>query len=109
MKGIFMKPKSLTLLAVTLSIFAIDAPRINAGPTWAQSFGATSQYNDGTVEPSIFYGPGSDVPIGIAKMPDGGVVVAGQLNLPERAAAALVRYAADGTILWQKMLRPDDS
>src|SRR5437867_8889416 len=109
MKGMIMKPKLLAPLALLLSIFAIAAPRANAAPTWAQSFGATSQYNDGTVEDVYAYGPGSDKVSGIAKMPDGGVVVAGQLDLPElgsgsqtgsMAGAALVRYAADGTILW---------
>src|ERR1043166_3673073 len=126
-----MNAKSLTAVALLLSFFLggglrayvkkHDAKRnvpAGSGDTWAVSFGATSVYNDGTVEPSYAYGPGTDVPIGIAQMPDGGVVVAGQLDLPElgstnpsgsAADAAIVRYGPTGFIVWEKLLRSSDS
>ncbi len=84
--------------------------------SWAQSYGAESRYPDGTLTPpdEAFYGSGVDYPTGIAKMPDGGVVVAGRLDLPElgssninysAAAGAIVRYGQDGTIRWQMLLK----
>jgi hypothetical protein len=106
---------SLAILFANLIFMAGNA---SAVPTWAESFGATSVYNDGTVEDASVYGPGYDTPVGIAQMPDGGVVVAGQLDLPELGSAAhagsnadpaLVRYAPDGNILWQILLRSSDS
>lgn len=73
--------------------------------TWAQSYGV------GTVDPdnggSV---TGYDIPFGIAPMPDGGVVVVGQLDLPSAkrhgavdasAPGILIRYRADGATLWQ--------
>src|SRR6476646_9911545 len=83
-------------------------------PTWAESYGVDTYTADGKLNNDPFYGSGHDFPVAMAKMPDGGFVVAGQLDLPElhiHAAgssfgmAALVRYAADGSILWQKELR----
>ena len=89
--------------------------------TWAQSFGATSYGGDGKPIDDPFYGSGYDTAVGIAQMPDGGCVVAGQLDLPElytqtngsdhsggRADAALVRYGRDGTIIWQEMIRQNN-
>jgi hypothetical protein len=85
--------------------------------TWAQSFGATSSNADGTPNGDPNYGAGYDTVVGISPMPDGGCVVAGQLDLPELysvspgahtggyADIALVRYSAAGTIIWQQMLR----
>src|SRR5947207_12264015 len=104
-------------LAIILANLIFTAGNVLAVPTWAQSFGAKSVYNDGTVELGGDHGPGYDYPIGIAQMPDGGVVVAGFLDLPElgstnptsgRADPALVRYAPGGGILWQELLRRSD-
>ena len=85
--------------------------------TWAQSYGVGSYDRTGTADPNQFTS-GTDTPTGVAAMPDGGFVVAGDLALPElwldadtyypSACAALVRYAADGTILWQQVLRQDN-
>lgn len=81
--------------------------------TWAQSYGVDTYLADGKRSDDPFYGSGHDFPVAMAKMPDGGFVVAGQLDLPELhyhavppsfGMAALVRYAADGSILWQKEL-----
>ena len=106
-------------LAIILANLIFTAGNVSAVPTWAQSFGARSVYNDGTVELGGDHGPGYDYPIGITQMPDGGVVVAGFLDLPELivgnppagadASGALVRYAPGGGILWQELLRRSDS
>ena len=87
--------------------------------TWAQSFGATSSNADGTPNDDPNYGAGYDTVVGISPMPDGGCVVAGQLDLPELyvnpgahtggyADIALVRYSAAGTIIWQEMIRQNN-
>ena len=82
--------------------------------TWAQSYGFGSYDTNGQPENDSYYGTGNDVPAGIAPMPDGGVVVAGQLglfefvNTPGSPGAGIVRYDANGTILWQTLLRQDN-
>src|SRR4051812_41767576 len=103
------------MIAALLATSLFGATRASGGPTWAQTYGTKSQYNDGTIEGDSRVGPGADQAVAIAKMPDGGVVAVGRIDLPElgsssaaggNADATLVRYAADGGILWQKMLRP---
>src|SRR5690242_18511647 len=83
--------------------------------TWAQTYGVGSYDDQGNPTGDPFYGSGSDYPVDIGKMPDGGVVVAGRLDLPNlylhsfnhtsaNADSVLVRYAPDGSILWQRQL-----
>lgn len=83
-------------------------------PTWAQSYGVDTFDLNGKPNDDPFYGSGHDYPVAMAKMPDGGFVVAGQIHLPELIlhagynygpTGALVRFAPDGTILWQTELR----
>jgi uncharacterized repeat protein (TIGR01451 family) len=111
-----MKPIKLllTLCALTMSILTISAHATSY--TWAQTLGVGSYDPSGAQNDDPFYGSGTDYPVALAKMPDGGVVVAGQLDLPKRyfqtyvghtasaADATLVRYAPDGTIAWQRVL-----
>ncbi|MEP6810735.1 MAG: hypothetical protein ABI992_10860, partial [Chthoniobacterales bacterium] len=88
-------------------------PSAEAIPTWAQSFGIDGHGPD----TQGFSGTGDDFPLGIAAMPDGGVAVVGKLSYPTSSTAttaslatdALIRYAADGSILWKKTLRGDRS
>ena len=66
--------------------------------SFAQSFGNPS-------DPTTDTGPGLDYARGIAPMPDGGVVVVGVLGKNAHNGIAddvLIRYGADGKILWQK-------
>lgn len=109
------------LLVTALAALAFGSPQANAAggsETWAQSYGSRSYDPDGTRNSVDYeYASGFDWVQGIAAMPDGGYVVAGQIDLPERYAdtysnhtgdyadAALVRYAADGKILWQQQIR----
>jgi hypothetical protein len=114
-----MNRKVVGSLMILLANLIFAAGNVSAVPTWAESFGATSVNNDGTVAGLDGpYGPGYDTPVGIAQMPDGGVVVAGFLDLPElgsgnptggAANGALVRYGPDGTILWQELIRRSNS
>jgi hypothetical protein len=87
--------------------------------SWAQSYGLGSYDTNGAPATDPFYCSGSDAPLAVAKMPDGGFVVAGYLAMPgvwrtggafgtRGWLGALVRYAADGTILWQTLLRQDN-
>ena len=76
--------------------------------TWAQSYGVaavTSPYGGDD------YGEGLDYPEVIAAMPDGGVVVYGQISTQTGnntdhtgylTRDALIRYGSDGKILWTK-------
>lgn len=105
---------SFKFLAAFIALgVALLAPLANAVPTWAESFGLDGNGPDS----QGFYGTGDDFPLGIAAMPDGGVVVVGKLSYPTAATAhtenlttdALIRYAADGTVLWKKTLRGDRS
>lgn len=97
-------------ITTTFALFLPIGSLLAATPnlhTWAQSYGAGSNLAD------FYYGSGFDVPVGIAKLSDASIVVTGQLDLPEMksghtgdsAGAALVRYSANGSILWQKQLR----
>ncbi len=109
-------------LVVTAALAGVSmlATTASGQVRWAQSYGARSFGANGAPIDSGSQGSGSDTATGIARMPDGGFVVAGQVELPEvylnvfNAAAglhrngALVRYAADGTILWQQLLRQDN-
>ena len=87
--------------------------------SWAQSYGVGSYDTNGAPATDPFYCSGIDAPLAIAKMPDGGFVVAGYLAMPNVWVTggtygtrgwlgALIRYAADGTILWQTLLRQDN-
>ena len=84
--------------------------------SWAQSYGLGSYDFNGAPATDPFYCSGNDAPFAIAKMPDGGFVVAGHLAMPKiwlhpggyGTVGALVRYSADGTILWQTLLRQDN-
>jgi hypothetical protein len=102
----------LGLLALTfLSLLPAQAATL---PTWAESYGVGSYDRNGkAVGDDPFTGSGTDVPRGIASMPDGGFVVAGQIPFPyvtlqstngPASDAVLVRFAGDGTILWQTEL-----
>jgi hypothetical protein len=87
--------------------------------SWAQSYGLGTYDIYGAPATDPFYCSGYDAPLAIAKMPDGGFVVAGYVAMPNvwltggaygtrGWLGALVRYAADGTILWQTLLRQDN-
>ncbi len=86
--------------------------------TWAQSYGVGSYDGNGQPLTADNYGSGNDRAIDIVAMPDGGMVVAGYIDLPELylgtnyssayGCPALVRYAADGHIVWQYTLRQDN-
>ncbi len=91
--------------------------KAQAGYSWAQSYGAESRNSDGSpATDNGLYGSGHDVPTGISKMPDGGFVVAGQIDLPEllsgdtgsNSCGTIVRYGPQGTIIWQRMLRQNN-
>ena len=111
-----MKTTRTFLLLVAALSAALVATNLEAATqfTWAESYGVGSYIGDKPTD-DPFYGSGFDFPVAMAKMPDGGYVVAGQLDLPElynvgyhtsdRSMATLVRFAADGTILWQRLLR----
>ncbi|HEX4629677.1 MAG TPA: putative Ig domain-containing protein [Chthoniobacterales bacterium] len=89
------------------------ATSARALPNWAESYGVGSYDTTGQSNGDPFYGSGFDYPTGIAKMPDGGFIVAGQLDLPRlyrdlfsdhtsgTSDGSLVRFASDGTIIWQ--------
>src|SRR4028118_908670 len=106
--------------AVATAGAAMLASTGHAQKSWAQSDGVRSYDANGAPTSSASQGSGYDVARGIARMPDGGFVVAGQLELPQayqnvfNAAsgshknAALVRYAADGSVLWQQLLRQEN-
>lgn len=109
------RPASTHRIAVTalagLACFLLSAPSA-LSLTWAQSYGATST-NPGDYST----GSGYDYPVGIARMPDGGVVVAGQLDLPKfesnthpgsKSCGTLVCYKADGTVAWQRLLKSNN-
>jgi hypothetical protein len=111
-----------SVVAAALAAFcaAVSATTGQAQQSWAQSYGVRSYDENGAATTSASYGSGYDVAKGIARMPDGGFVVAGQLDLPEFyfrshlqnsgfvSGATLVRYAPDGTILWQQLLRQEN-
>ncbi|MDQ6912758.1 MAG: putative Ig domain-containing protein [Verrucomicrobiota bacterium] len=109
--------KSLKKLSIALApavALFLAVASVQAIPTWAENYGVGSYNIDGTASSDPFYGSGVDIPRGIAPMPDGGFVVAGQIAFPfltihssygGKSDACLVRFAADGTILWQNELR----
>ncbi len=82
--------------------------------SWAENYGVGSYDINGKPNSDPFYGSGFDFPRGIAPMPDGGFVVAGQIEFPfltihsnygGASDAVLTRCAKDGTILWQEEIR----
>ena len=104
-----MKIQIAVLAAAAL--FHLIARPAEAAPTWAQTFG---------VDPGMPVGNdfAGDYPRSIVRMPDGGAVVGGYIFVPGSAVqsnvtykgifgeSALVRYAADGSIIWKKVLGP---
>ncbi len=106
--------KATLLLIALCTVLALTAKATSY--TWAQSYGVGSFDIAGQPSDDPFYNSGSDFPAGLAQMPDGGVVVAGQLDLPKlyfncysngtssHADATLVRYGSDGAIIWQRTL-----
>ena len=112
----------LLLPALGAALLAPSAARAQTSyTTWAQSYGVGSYDGQGNPVTYDTYGSGNDTPSAIAAMPDGGFVVAGALDLPElylrnsggtdhsgSANTAMVRYAADGHIMWQQVLRQDN-
>lgn len=100
-----------TFCLIILSIFTVATAE---AASWAENYGVGSYWLDGKPNSDPFYGSGFDYPRAIAPMPDGGFVVAGQIAFPfltihtgygGKSDACLVRFAADGTILWQYELR----
>ena len=106
--------------AVAIAGTGMLATTSHAQKSWAQSYGSRSYDMNGAPTTSATTGSGSDFTTGIARMPDGGFIVAGQIDLPElylnsytdhtglSGTAALVRYAPDGKIVWQQMIRQDN-
>ena len=89
--------------------------------TWAATYGFGSYNSAGNPQTSDDdYDLGTDFANTIAPMPDGGVVVGGTFDLPELylnqggsthtgdGVSGVIRYAADGTILWQVALRQEN-
>ncbi len=119
MKRFLPLPALCGALFATLSA-APSAQAQTPVTTWAQTYGVGDYNPDGTPAPDLTYpSSGNDLATGIAPMPDGGVVVCGRLNLPEtnvnrahavndNGLATLVRYAPNGSILWQQALRQDN-
>ncbi len=119
-----MNSRITSLFAATcvtlIGIFALSADSTPTPYTWAQTYGVGSFNAAGDPANDRFYGSGTDYPVGMAQMPDGGVVVAGQLDLPKLYAqtyvghtggyadATLVRYNSDGTVAWQKTLHQNN-
>src|SRR5947209_4740069 len=105
--------KYLSILGIGAAAIISGTHQAEAIPTWAESYGVDTYTSDGKLNNDPFYGSGHDYPVAMAKMPDGGFVVAGQIDLPELhlhggspgPTGALVRYASNGTILWQTVLR----
>ncbi len=100
------------LAALTAASFAHAQTPVT---TWAQSYGVGSYDANGQPVDANDQGTGADLPNGIAPMPDGGVVVGGQLGLFKYIApfynatgGALVRYDGNGNIVWQTLLRQDN-
>ena len=89
---------------VALAGAALLATTTYGQVSWAQSYGARSFDANGAPINSGSQGSGSDTATGIARMPDGGFVVAGQLELPEvyrnvfNAAAGLHRNGGAGSL-----------
>lgn len=120
LKTFLSLPAAGVALLASLSV----APSLHsqtAYTTWAQSYGVGSYDGQGNPVTGDTYGSGNDTPSACVAMPDGGFVVAGALDLPElylrnsggtdhsgSANTAMVRYAADGHILWQQVLRQDN-
>ena len=115
-----MKKGLLNLGVGVMAIIALRCETIAATPlSWAESYGVGSYGGDRIPTSDPFYGSGFDFPVAMANMPDGGYVVAGQLDLPELYAPApgpgnhtsgnamgtLARFAPDGSIVWQRVLR----
>jgi hypothetical protein len=106
--------RALAAVAVVGGLVGLSSAQTT--PTWAQSYGFASYNSDGTASNDPYYGSGYDYATGIAKMPDGGFVVGAQLDLPEvksghtggNAHAALIRYSANGAIVWQTLFRQSD-
>jgi hypothetical protein len=117
----FLAGVTPSFAAAAFGIFcAAMFARTGQAESWAQSYGARSYDQNGAPIASANVGSGYDVTRGIARMPDGGFVVSGQLELPqvyrnvENAGSgnwkngALIRYAPDGTILWHQLIRQDN-
>ncbi|MDQ6808946.1 MAG: hypothetical protein M3Z64_05900 [Verrucomicrobiota bacterium] len=106
----------LTLLvALAPSLFGQTSP--TPFPTWAQSYGAGNYTPTGGDPDPVYPSSGYDLATDIAAMPDGGVVVSGVLYLPEfsfnqtyaqNGISTLVRYGADGRVIWQQTLRQNN-
>lgn len=118
MRTSFLSPRLLIPLLLLLALFA--ARDAFGTSSFAESYGTDSY--DGLGQPTTddYYGSGWDWPTSMAKMPDGGCVVGGQIDTPSLYAnnhssfaahtggismGSLVRLAPDGTILWQQTLR----
>jgi hypothetical protein len=106
-----MKQGLLYLCLTIAALFGFDRPA--DALSWAENYGVGSYGTDGKTTDDPFYGSGYDFPVAVAPMPDGGMIVAGQTDLPRlykdaysahtsgSSDGALVRFATDGTILWQ--------
>ena len=111
----FLNLRSFTCAIVSAFLLAFGAVPSFA-LSWAQSYGLGSYDINGALGSDPFYSSGYDTPLAIAKMPDGGFVVAGYLAMPKvwlhpgsyGPLGALIRYSADGTILWQTLLKQDN-
>jgi hypothetical protein len=75
----------ISSLVIVSALLALTALGLNAASqqSWALSYGVGSYGTDGKTTDDQFYGSGDDSPVAIAKMPDGGYFVAGQLDLPK--------------------------
>src|SRR4051812_7748670 len=107
-----MNKHLLSLCGAAAAFLGVNQSTLADPQTWAQSYGVGGYLGTGKHANDQFAPSGDDYPVGIAKMPDGGVVVAGQVGFPYRvrnggfggSMATLVRFAPDGTILWQRTI-----
>src|SRR6059058_5207055 len=105
---------SARLITFAMAVASASTALSATPPSFAQNYGVAAYLIDGQPTEDPFYGSGFDYPRAIAPMPDGGFVVAGQIAFPfltlhsgysGKSDACLIRFAADGTILWQFELR----
>ncbi|HVF73272.1 MAG TPA: putative Ig domain-containing protein [Chthoniobacterales bacterium] len=104
------KTRIFSSLLIGLTTVALASSGFAATPkTWAESYGVGAYDSAGKPGTAGQSSSGADVPREMAQMPDGGFVVVGQVKFPRlqtegNTEGCVVRFAADGAILWQRDL-----
>ena len=124
MKITSLLPRLSFVALAFLAAGLLPAPRAWAQTTppavssWAESYGLGAYDGSGQPTMDTSYFSGADFPTSVAAMPDGGVVVAGELSFPmdyldpsgntghagSHETATLVRYGVGGNVIWQRAL-----